>query len=198
MMERIDEAKRSVRAAMKKVLAGIPAAAWAEGSARVVERLAGLPEVARAGVVMIYLGSGNELVVDGLGARVLACGGRVVAPRVDWEVGGMRAVEWRPGREEVRRHGVREPLEGPEVEVGLVDVVVAPGLAFDEGGGRLGRGGGFYDRFLGRPGLRASVVGVALDEQVLGEVPRESGDVGVRAVVTPTRTIRCSAREGGG
>lgn len=194
----VREAKRAARSAMRAMLAEIPAGAWEARSARVVERLAGLAEVSGAGVVMIYLGSQKELVVDELGAMVLARGGRVVAPRVDWEGGGMRAVAWRPGEEEVRRHGVREPLEGAEVEVERVEVVVVPGLAFDSGGGRLGRGGGFYDRFLGRPGLRASVVGVALDEQVLGVVPRESGDVGVRAVVTPTRTIRCSVKDGGG
>jgi 5-formyltetrahydrofolate cyclo-ligase len=70
-----------------------------------------------------------------------------------------------------------------------LDLVVVPGLGFDEAGGRLGRGGGFYDRFLARPGLKAWKVGVGLDEQVVGPVPRDAWDVGLDALVTPTRTL---------
>jgi 5-formyltetrahydrofolate cyclo-ligase len=84
------------------------------------------------------------------------------------------------------------------VDAGGIDLVVTPGLAFDGAGGRLGRGGGFYDRFLIRARPAAFAAGFALREQVVGEVPAEATDARVDAVVTPERTMRPRATDGGG
>jgi 5-formyltetrahydrofolate cyclo-ligase len=70
-----------------------------------------------------------------------------------------------------------------------IDLIVTPGLAFDARGSRLGRGGGFYDRFLAEPQLVAARVGIALDEQIVDAVPTDSWDVSMHAVVTDTRTV---------
>src|SRR5262249_59299424 len=76
-----------------------------------------------------------------------------------------------------------------------LDLIVVPGIAFDLRGGRLGRGGGFYDRFLSQPGLGATKIGVGLDEQVIAEeVPRDSWDVTLDGLVTPTRTLAFGGR----
>lgn len=67
-------------------------------------------------------------------------------------------------------------------------VILVPGIAFDTGGGRLGRGGGWYDRVLeAHPG--AVRVGCGYDEQVIDRVPREPWDAVMHHVVTDARSI---------
>lgn len=94
------------------------------------------------------------------------------------------------------KYGLLEPRAHPGVE-GLrsgFDLVVVPGVAFDSMGRRLGRGYGYYDRFLA--GLPGSVVtvGLAFSWQLLPEVPVDSWDVPVDVVVTEDRAIRISRR----
>ena len=65
------------------------------------------------------------------------------------------------------------------------DIVLVPGIAFDRAGGRLGRGRGFYDRFLARHS-DATRVGICFDEQLVANVPREAHDLYLHAVITPS------------
>jgi 5-formyltetrahydrofolate cyclo-ligase len=99
------------------------------------------------------------------------------------------------------------PPEGeggaPEFPIRRLDLVLVPGLAFDPAGNRLGRGAGFYDRFLaelrraedaGGEGAsggcgRAVVCGVCFESQVVPAVPAESWDVPVKAIATEGRLI---------
>ena len=79
------------------------------------------------------------------------------------------------------RSGIREPVRGAIPE--RLDLIVIPGLAFTADGNRLGRGAGFYDRFLSTiPGYTVKV-GVCFAFQVLLEIPVECHDVKVDALV---------------
>ncbi|HEY5812215.1 MAG TPA: 5-formyltetrahydrofolate cyclo-ligase [Terrimicrobiaceae bacterium] len=78
-------------------------------------------------------------------------------------------------------HGVREPVSGTAASA--PDLVLVPGLAFDFTGARLGRGKGFYDRWLSaNPGVKS--VGLCFKCQVLENVPAEPHDARVQAVLT--------------
>ncbi|MDX2080767.1 MAG: 5-formyltetrahydrofolate cyclo-ligase [Terrimicrobiaceae bacterium] len=69
------------------------------------------------------------------------------------------------------------------------DIILVPGLAFDRSGGRLGRGAGYYDRFLAKtPGLRVGVCSA-----VHPRIPMEEHDVRMDFVVTPDEVIDCRA-----
>ena len=122
----------------------------------------------------------------------MVAGKRVCLPRADWESGQIdpfEVADWENGLIE-GRHGIREPgIDAPIVPLGEVDLIIVPALAFDEAGRRLGRGGGFYDRFLERTGGRAFTFGLAFDEQVVAEVPSEAHDATVDAVATDRRLI---------
>jgi 5-formyltetrahydrofolate cyclo-ligase len=85
--------------------------------------------------------------------------------------------------------GIREPgPHCPELPPGQFDLILAPGLAFDLHGKRLGRGRGFYDRLLAAvPGAKC---GVAFDEQIVREVPIGSHDIRMNCLLTPTRWIK--------
>lgn len=182
--------KQSLRAAMRQVLVSVPPAAWAGWSRAAARRVVTLPRFASSRVVMLYFPMQSELNPEDVAAAAWASGKIVCLPRADWNAGSMQPVrinEWGPGLDSPVR-GVRQPGEGGEVvDPGLIDFVLVPGLAFDASGGRLGRGGGFYDRFL--VGVRAFRVGAGLDEQVVDAVPMGPHDARLDAVVTPTRTL---------
>ncbi|HRJ49506.1 MAG TPA: 5-formyltetrahydrofolate cyclo-ligase [Phycisphaerales bacterium] len=150
-----------------------------------------------SGAVMVYIPAANE---PDIAEFIHACVGAridVVAPRIDWEARRLDpaliadpATDFTPSR-----HGIREPGSWcPPAALRSIDVVLVPGVAFGERGERLGRGGGFYDRFLARGELRALRVGIAFDFQVVPDIPADAHDVRMDAVVTPSRVIRATGR----
>ena len=88
--------------------------------------------------------------------------------------------------------GIREPVAGVPIPVSLIDLIVVPGLGFDEEGNRLGRGQGFYDRFLSHPDMRAVKCAVGFEDQVCAEIPRSPHDVRVEMLVTDAQVRRIS------
>ena len=79
--------------------------------------------------------------------------------------------------------GIGEPT-GPEwTDLGAVELIVVPGVAFDSEGNRMGRGRGFYDRLL-KSTPRAAKVGVAYDFQMLDHIATEPHDVRMDRVIT--------------
>ncbi len=139
-----------------------------------------------------------RLLAEGLAAR----GCRLCVPRVEWERGTMVPVL--VGNlttdlvDDPAGKGVRIARPGAAgFAASEIDVVVVPGLGFDRGGNRIGRGAGFYDRFLGglsgAGGGRPVRVAVAFDEQVVDAVPVEGHDAQVEWIVTPTAVIRAGA-----
>lgn len=89
--------------------------------------------------------------------------------------------------------GILEPkmnlrtLPDYQISDSEIDLVIVPGLGFDSQCRRLGRGRGYYDRFLKRLRPCVPLIGLAFDEQIVEEVPTEQHDWQVDAVVTPTR-----------
>ena len=74
-------------------------------------------------------------------------------------------------------------------------LLLVPGCAFDEKGGRMGYGGGFYDRFMEQY-PEVLKVALAYEEQMVKEVPREAHDKSVDVIVTESRMIQVSKVEG--
>jgi len=70
-----------------------------------------------------------------------------------------------------------------------IGVVLVPGLAFDRFGHRLGRGKGYYDRFLSRLPDSVLTIGLALDGMLRDQIPHDENDCPVKMVVTETRTL---------
>ena len=80
------------------------------------------------------------------------------------------------------RWRVREPLEGACARVDALDLILVPGVAFTPGGLRLGRGAGYYDRFLA--GTAAHRVGVCFESQLVPDLSVEPHDVPMHRVLT--------------
>jgi 5-formyltetrahydrofolate cyclo-ligase len=80
-------------------------------------------------------------------------------------------------------YGIPEPVVKSWVNLKDMDLVVVPGLAFDEKGLRLGRGKGYYDRFLKRLSQKTSTIGLAFSFQILPHIPATATDVSVDRVI---------------
>jgi 5-formyltetrahydrofolate cyclo-ligase len=185
----LKRAKRAARAealARRDALSPVERASMGE---RIVERFLALPEMARVHAVMAFWSFGSEVPMDPLIASLAEAGVTVALPRI--VDGDIEPRTWRPGEPVTETHfGAREPEGGDVVDPADLDVVATPGVAFDRAGGRVGYGGGFYDRFL----LRTTAVraAVAFGVQVVeGRLPGASFDLRVHLIVTESETIRC-------
>jgi 5-formyltetrahydrofolate cyclo-ligase len=72
----------------------------------------------------------------------------------------------------------------------ILDLVIVPGVAFSEKGHRLGRGGGYYDRFLKRLSKGACTIGLAFEMQIVKELSLEKNDMPVDCIITEERIIQ--------
>lgn len=80
-------------------------------------------------------------------------------------------------------YGIREPALKKPVNLKSLDLVIVPGLAFDKQGRRLGRGKGYYDRFLSKIFQHSISIGLAYDFQILPFIPTTEYDVEVHKVI---------------
>ncbi|MCX5702741.1 MAG: 5-formyltetrahydrofolate cyclo-ligase [Candidatus Omnitrophica bacterium] len=80
-------------------------------------------------------------------------------------------------------YGIREPAIKRFVNLEDVDLVIAPGVAFDKKGNRLGRGKGCYDNLLKKLSQKAVSIGLAFDFQILPFVPATITDAAVDRVI---------------
>ena len=99
-----------------------------------------------------------------------------------------------PSRLVRHRFGMLEPAADlPTVDPGEIDVVLVPGVAFDRRGGRLGFGGGYYDRFL--PTTPALRIGIAFDQCLAELLPCSQHDQRMDWVATQSEMIDCKETE---
>jgi 5-formyltetrahydrofolate cyclo-ligase len=145
---------------------------------------------------MVYVSKEDEVDTIGLITDLLKSGKRVVVPVVDEEKGELIPCEISAlGELAVGTFGVMEPdLKNARiVNTEEIDLVVVPGRAFDKRCNRLGRGKGYFDRFLKRFGGRGKVIGLAFSEQVFDSIPADENDVKTDIVVTESNIIRRDA-----
>ena len=135
-----------------------------------------------ATLVAVYRAIGSELDPEPLARALLTAGRSLCLPVVLERDAPMIFRRWTPGDPlEMDAAGCPAPL--PLAEVVDTDLIVTPLLAFDDFGGRLGQGGGYYDRtFAARPG--AIRIGFAYDGQRVARLPMERHDVALHGVLT--------------
>ncbi|HWI50966.1 MAG TPA: 5-formyltetrahydrofolate cyclo-ligase [Symbiobacteriaceae bacterium] len=152
--------------------------------------LIGSPAFAAARLVLLYIAFRGEVATEAIAAAAVAAGKGLALPRVIREPRGLvlHAYNGDPATLARGAYGIAEPRpDWPVVAPAAVDLVVVPGVAFDRTGGRLGYGGGYYDRLL--PEIRAAhpgamLVGLAYDCQVTDGLPRDPHDIPVDGLAT--------------
>lgn len=175
--------KAEIRAEMRARRKAVLPAERAEASVRICERL-----LARrlAGPVAVYLASADEIDLAPFVAGCMAHGVRLVAPRwngAEYELAELNGC-W-PGGLVAGPHAILEPPpSAPIVPSGEVGTWIVPGLAFAEGGARLGYGGGWYDRLMADARADARKLGVGYRFQRVKALPAEPHDVQLDEIVT--------------
>jgi 5-formyltetrahydrofolate cyclo-ligase len=162
-----------------------------ETSRRIAARLTGLPEYAAARTVMFYLDARDEARTRRAVEDALARGKKIVVPYcVEGELELFhleRMDELEPGAYRILepKAKLRDAAE-KRASVAELDLIVTPGVAFDRRGGRLGNGGGYYDKLLRRARTDALLAALAFECQMFPEVPMQAHDVYMDKVVTET------------
>lgn len=161
-------------------------------SRAIIDDVTGLDGYHASDLVLAYVGFGSELWTDALLRDVLDRGKALMLPRVNSEERRLDLHEVKdPARDlGVGTWGIREPNPDrcPLAEPEAIGFMLVPGIAFDPRGGRLGYGGGYYDRLLASCcGPRPLLVAGAFELQVVEGVPLEDHDVRVDLVVTEGR-----------
>jgi len=164
----------------------------------IAEHLLAAEEVRRAATVAAYVSVSTEPGTGPVIETLHAMGRRVILPLLmpdndlDWATyTGPEGLM--PGRRGTLEPGA--PSLGPDA-LATADVVLAPGLAVDRTGMRLGRGGGSYDRALARVPTGTFVCVLLFDGEILDSVPAAGHDRRVAAAVTPSGITRFGAETG--
>ena len=150
-------------------------------SAAIFSAVERLPEFRAARTVAVFAALPDEPATDEVLAR-WASTRRVVLPRVEGDA--MRFYACRPDARVFGAFGILEPQGERPCPAGESDLVVCPGVAFTADGRRLGRGRGYYDRYLGDPAFRGFRVGVCYAHQLVDDLPVEPHDVRMDRVIT--------------
>ena len=186
----ISDKKALLRRAVSEGLSALSEKSLSEKSARITNALQALPEYEGAQSIFVFIAVQREPDTRALIENALLSGKTVAVP-LTYPGGKMslRVIkelsELVPGL-----YGIPVPPEtAPEVSPEDIDLAVIPAVAYDKGCRRLGRGGGYYDRFLS--GFRGFSVGICFSECTFFEIiPCEEHDEPVCAVVTDAGVYR--------
>jgi len=136
-----------------------------------------------AKVVMFYVSLKDEVNTMSMIDEAVKIGKRVCVPVIIKEEKRLIAGEIKDRDLDLERQhfGIYQPKKGHVKEVPLenIDLIVVPGIAFDKKNMRLGRGHGYYDRFLCALPNKTRTIGLAFDFQVIEHLPQDSHDIPV-------------------
>jgi len=168
---------------------------WNQMSVQVKEKLFSLDEFEESKTLSLYVAIDNEVGTIGMIRDALDRGKRVAVPCTRGRDKSLLLSEVRDVEKELtpQKFGILEPKKEylRVVPYNEIDLMIVPGVAFDEEGGRLGYGGGYYDKLLTNLNRSIRTVGLAFELQMVEQVPQGSHDVFVDKIVTERRIIDC-------
>ena len=141
--------------------------------------------------IFIYVSYKSEVNTHKIIENALLSGKRISVPKVISKKAGMKSFEIKSFSDlQSGKFGILEPHEETvETLSDTFDLIIVPGLAFDKQGGRLGYGGGYYDRFLCNLKSNALLLALAYDFQLINEVPMEKFDIRINGIITEKSEI---------
>ena len=175
--------KKQLRREIKSAIMALSDEQKSEQSARVVEAVEAIVRERQPQVLALFWPLADEVDVRALfGLK----GCRIVLPRIVNDADDIAQMEFfEYSASELARgaYGIMEPQSAKACRAGEIDMMVVPGVAFTAAGERIGRGKGYYDRYLSRESFHAYCVGVCFACQMREELSTEPHDKRVDAVV---------------
>ncbi len=202
--EMVTEMQTETRAAMKQELRRQMLAArkaispedrgrW---SAEIVRRLASLPSGEAANIIFAYMPIGKEADITGIFPILWERGQQVAVPVcLPDQPGIMKAALLLPEMLSAMEPGmmhIPEPPDKKYLDPVEIDLVLAPGVAFDKRGGRIGYGAGYYDRLLPAMRKNVPVIGVCYDMQVVEDTYADVCDMAMTSLCTEKNFYDCN------
>jgi 5-formyltetrahydrofolate cyclo-ligase len=186
------KAKTDMRKTMKDALASQSEEERKQKSRFITASLCNLPEYKGAKTILSYVSMAEEVSTLEFIKSSLSIGKTVIVPVVDNKTEILTFHEIRSEDELAPGYkGIPEPKSCKCVfPHQKIDLAILPGLAFDEKGGRLGRGKGMFDKCIGE--LACPKIALSFDFQMVASVPAVSHDLPVDIVITEKRVIRAS------
>lgn len=185
--------KEQLRRIFRQKIAEISPAERSEKSKKACENLISTEMFQKSSIIMFYLAMPQEIDTSAAMNAAWQQKRTVVVPKIFWDKKRMAAVRINSFDEEFSTEvaGLRNPKNNDEVLPDAIDFVIVPGLAFDRRGFRLGRGGGYYDKFLADKKLKAKKCGFCFAEQFLKDdnLPVSKNDISVDFLVSDKEII---------
>lgn len=170
-------------------------------SQNITDRVIGLPEYKSANCVMWYVDVRDEARTTHALPAALESGKRIVIPYcVDGELELFHLESM--DELETGMYKILEPREdlrgvaSKKVDVKELDLILVPGVAFDDRGGRTGHGKGYYDKLLENAKATTPLVALAFECQMFDEIPMQDHDIFMDKVVTEDRVYEGIGRKG--
>lgn len=176
------EQKREIRREVRERIKTLDNEQKQAAATTIFARVEQLTSFGAAHCIALYAAMPDEVPTASVLDRWLDAGKRVVVPRVEGDI--MRFYDYAPERMQSGAYGIAEPMGDEEVAAEAIDLIIVPARAFTPGGVRLGRGGGFYDKYMSLPTFRAHKTGVAFRCQIFDALPTDDHDILVDEVVT--------------
>jgi 5-formyltetrahydrofolate cyclo-ligase len=167
----------------------------------IMDRIVKMPQFQSADTIFIYVDFRSEVVTMPLINHILKCGKKAVVPVTLIKEKDLLVVsitdpdkELAPGYSSIPepKAAIREKQQ---VSPDIIDLIFLPGSVFDEHGGRMGYGGGYYDRFVSLKAPQALRVGLAHELQMVKEAPLQPHDERMDYIVTEERLVIANRKE---
>jgi 5-formyltetrahydrofolate cyclo-ligase len=192
-MEEIGAAKIQIREEISQLISALSESEIAEKTRAIEARLFEFANFLEAKIALLYVNDTYEVQTENIIKRAYDYNKIVVLPAFDpeeFEMNLMKVDHYAKDLVQGARN-VSEP--DPErcktVPMERIDIAIIPGLAFDEKGGRIGSGRGYYDRLIPKLAITTRKVALTLEEQIVPQIPMESHDKYVDIIITDKRII---------
>ena len=192
-MDDIRETKSDIRKEISKKISEFSEAERKEKTIQVVDRLFAFANFLEAGIALLYIQKEDEVPTEEIIKRCYAINKVVVLPSFNPEKHRMKLMKVDKPESHLipGPRGVMEPdLKICKiVPIDLIDIAIIPGIAFDEKGGRIGTGEGYYDRLIPKLSATTRKVALAFESQIVAQAPMASHDKHVDIIITEERII---------
>jgi len=192
-MEEMKEKKHEIRSRVAQLLEALPEKEVIDRTGQIEDRLFDFANFLEAKIVLLYLNGNFEVASKNIIQKSYDLNKIVVLPVLPLESSKLTLLKVDNIDADLIADGsgalTPDPNRCKRVPIDRIDIALIPGVAFDEKGGRIGVGDGFYDRLIPKLPATTRKVALAFDDQVFPYVPMESHDKHVDIIITEKRVI---------
>ena len=192
-MEELQKTKQEIRKDIAKILDSHSKETLDERTKKIENKIFDFANFLEANIVLLYVNKPHEVSTENIISMAYKFKKIIVLPGFNTTKHDMKLMK--VDRPEIElKLGPRNILEPDAnhcklVPIESIDIAIIPGIAFDEKGGRIGSGEGYYDRLLPKLSITTRKVALAFEDQIVPQVPVESHDKPVDIIITEKRII---------